>query len=83
MALSSMTRREFNKLLVTSLFLGGSQGHAQTVTHEGDSASKGSPIRLRVAAIQMVPKLGDVQSNMSQAEHLIRKALQQDAQWIV
>jgi len=38
---------------------------------------------LQAAAIQMVPKLGDVQSNLNQAEHLVRQALRKGATWIV
>ena len=38
---------------------------------------------LHVAAIQMVPKLGEVQSNMAQAEQLVMEALRKGAKWVV
>ncbi len=38
--------------------------------------------RLRVAAIQMTPRLGDVAANLEQAEQLIRQAQKQKAEWI-
>ena len=40
-------------------------------------------MRLPVAAIQMAPRLGDVSSNLKQAEHLIQQALRQGARWII
>lgn len=80
---SSITRRQFNKWLAVSLLVGGTRVHAQTATQNGDSLIKKAPARLHVAAIQMAPKLGDAQPNMNQAEHLVRQALRQGAQWIV
>jgi predicted amidohydrolase len=41
------------------------------------------PLRLRVAAIQMVPKLGDVAANLMQAEALVRQAIRRGAQWVI
>ncbi len=38
---------------------------------------------LKVAALQMTPKLGDVEANLQQAEQLILQAQRQGAQWIV
>lgn len=38
---------------------------------------------IKVAALQMVPKLGDVQANLEQAEQLIQQACRQGAEWIV
>lgn len=37
---------------------------------------------LRVAAIQMVPRLGDVAANLEQAEQLIHQAQREGAEWI-
>lgn len=82
MARSSITRRQFNKWLAGTLFLGSSRLHAQTDILKSNSLGKNPPDKLHVAAIQMVPKLADVASNLNQAEHLIRRALQKGAQWI-
>ena len=83
MTRSSITRRQFNKLLATSILLGGSRVHAQTTTNNSDLVIKESPSKLQAAAIQMSPKLGDVTSNLNQAELLIREALRKGAQWII
>ena len=40
------------------------------------------PQRLRVAAIQMQPRLADVTYNLAQAEQLLREALRGGARWI-
>jgi len=37
----------------------------------------------KVAAIQMQPKLGDVEANLAQAERLVKEASRRGAQWIV
>jgi predicted amidohydrolase len=39
--------------------------------------------RVRVAAIQLHPKLADVSANLAQAEQMIREAIRQRAEWIV
>src|SRR5580693_5854429 len=39
--------------------------------------------RVRVAAVQMHASLGDVVANLENAEHWIRLALREGAQWIV
>jgi len=83
MSRSSITRRQFNKWLAASLLLSSSRVQAQMAASEDGSVSGTSPIRLHVAAIQMVPKLGDVQANVNQAEALVRKALGLGARWIV
>jgi len=83
LAYSSITRRQFNKWLAASILVCGTRVNAQTVTNESGSVSKESSFKLRVAAIQMSPKLGDVTSNLNQAERLVREALQKDARWIV
>lgn len=79
---SSMTRRQFNRWLATGLLLGGSSARALAALSQESAVSGGTPIRLPVAAIQMVPKLGDVQANLNQAEVLVQKALGQGARWV-
>lgn len=83
MARPKITRRQFSKWLATSMLLGSTRGNALTAGNEEKLVGKDKSIRLHVAAIQMVPKLGDVESNLNQAELLIRQALRQGAQWIV
>lgn len=39
--------------------------------------------RVRVAAIQLHPKLADVGANLAQSEQMIREAIRQRAEWIV
>lgn len=80
---SSISRRQFNKWLAAGLLLSGIRVNTRASERNGDSIEKSTPARLHVAAVQMVPRLGDVQSNMNQAEHLVRKALRQGAQWII
>lgn len=75
MAGSSITRRQFNKWLAAALVAGGARAPAH--------AAARIPTPLRVAAIQMVPRLGDVSSNLNQAEQLVRQALRQGARWII
>ncbi len=83
MARSSFSRRRFNKWLAAGLLMCGTRVNAQAATGKNSAAPAMSPTRLNVAAIQMAPRLGDAQSNMNQAEQLIRKAMQQGAQWII
>ena len=39
--------------------------------------------RIRAAAIQMTPRLGDVEANLGQAEQLLQEAVRKGAQWIL
>jgi predicted amidohydrolase len=80
---SSITRRQFNKWLAAGLLACGARVNAQTFTRKDDSLRKELSVVLNVAAVQMVPKLGDVQANLNQAEHLLRQAQRQGAQWII
>ena len=73
-----LTRRQFNKWLAALALTAGSKVYAQAETANNDPE-----LKLLVAAIQMTPKLGDVQSNLKQAEQLIRQAQKEGAQWIV
>ena len=75
---SKISRRQFNRWLVACVLAAGTKVYAQTEPSKNESA-----LKLLVAAIQMTPKLGDVQSNMKQAEHLIRQAIARGAQWII
>jgi len=68
-------RRRFNACLLAGVaaalfpnLAGSRQAHART---------------LRVAAVQMTPRLADPQANLEQAERLIRDAQAAGAQWIV
>lgn len=84
MAYSSVKRRQFNKWLAASILVGGSsRSLAQTATRNAGSDIKGDSLKLRVAAIQMSAKLGDVESNLNQAEHLVREALRNGAGWVI
>ena len=78
MAHSKLTRRQFNRWLIACGLGASTKGYAQTET-----LIEESEVKLLVAAIQMTPKLGDVQANMKQAEHLIRQAIAKGAQWII
>lgn len=71
----SMTRRQFNQFLIGSLTLAG----LPMATLAAPRPSQ----RLRIAAIQMVPKLGDIAANLGQAETLARQAIRRGAKWIV
>ncbi|WP_275098508.1 carbon-nitrogen hydrolase family protein [Sedimenticola hydrogenitrophicus] len=69
-----INRRHFNGWLAAALCAGWS-GAVRP------QATAGTP--LRVAALQMTPRLADLQANLAQAEQLIRQARKQGAQWIV
>lgn len=80
MSKSSITRRQFNKLLAGSVGLCAMPFKAQIAAAK---MTKLAQHRLHAAAIQMVPKLGDLRWNLNQAEHLIQQALRQGAEWII
>ena len=82
MTRSSLTRREFNKLLMGGALLGGVHlsgraGERAGVVHPSVNR------RLKAAAIQMTPKLADAAFNLGQAEQLVRQAQKTGAEWIV
>lgn len=83
MARKFITRRQFNKLLTASLLSGSPLVRARIPANQGNPAAKQLPAHIQAAAIQMVPKLADVQWNMNQAEQLLRKAQKMGAQWII
>ena len=73
-------RRRFLQWLTASLLLAG---HRPTIATADDAEqTPRNDSRLRVAAIQMTPKLGDVDANLAQAEQLVREATRKGAQWI-
>jgi len=49
----------------------------------GISGATEADTSARVAAIQMAPKLGDVETNLAQAEQLLDEAIGRGAKWIV
>ncbi len=72
---SRIGRRQFNRCL-----LAGLAAAACPLAARGGEAG---PTRLRVAAVQMAPKLADAQANLAQAERLVRDAQALHAQWII
>ena len=68
-------RRRFNAWLAAGLAAGLYPGIAQSQQKKAQT--------LKVAALQMAPKLGNAQANMEQAERLIRDAQKTGAQWIM
>ena len=74
-------RRRFTQWLAASLLLGGHRAHATARKGAGEDVTPAN--RLKVAAIQMAPKLADVESNLAQAENLMREALRRGAEWIL
>lgn len=70
-----ITRRQFNTFLAASLILAGGP--------RPGLAASGHPLVLRVAAIQMTPRIGDVAFNLRQAEALVHEALRLGAQWVI
>jgi predicted amidohydrolase len=74
-------RRRFAQGLAASLLLGGYSFAAAATGRE--QAGGFLPRRLKVAAIQMAPKLGDVEANLAQAEQLIGEAISRGAEWVL
>jgi len=72
-----INRRRFNQCLAAGLAAGTLPGLARG----SNGAFEGSR-KLRVAAIQMAPRLGDVAANLEQAERLIREAQNRGAECI-
>ncbi len=70
---SGMTRRRFLQCLAAGTLAG-----APLL-----KASPSTPRRIRAAAIQMQPRLGDVAHNMAQAERLVDEAIADGADWIL
>lgn len=72
-----ISRRRFNQCLAAGLAAGTFSGLSLRIEAKSNDQQK-----LRVAAIQMEPRLGDVAANLEQAEQLIRQAQKQKAEWI-
>lgn len=83
MARARITRRQFNKLLASGLLLSTPFAKIQATTGNAGTNAERLPAQIPAAAIQMKPKLADVQWNMNQAEQLVRQALKQGAQWVI
>ena len=83
MSHSTFSRRQFNKWLAAGLLSNGIGAEAKSSELKGRLQEISRPVQLHVAAVQMVPRLGDVQSNMNQAEDLVRKAMRKGAQWVI
>lgn len=72
-----ISRRRFNQCLAAGLAAGALSGLSRRTDAKPEAQQK-----LRVAAIQMAPRLGDVAANLEQAERLILQAQKQGAEWI-
>jgi predicted amidohydrolase len=71
MKTKGVNRRRFLQYLATSMAMGVA-GLADAKT-----------CRIRAAAIQMTPRLGDVEANLAQAAQLIDEAIRHGAEWIM
>jgi predicted amidohydrolase len=80
MAHSFISRRQFIRWLTAGCLSGIASAHAKVET--AGSSSDTSPVKLRAAAIQITPKLGDAAANLEQVEKLAREALGKGANWI-
>ncbi|RCX26512.1 carbon-nitrogen hydrolase family protein [Thioalbus denitrificans] len=78
MATHDISRRGFTRWLAGGLLAGACPELALA-----GAVKPAPPVRLRAAAIQMTPKLADVEANLAQAEQLVRAARQQGAEWII
>ena len=75
---SEINRRRFLRYLAAGLAMGVSGMSAATVSKP---PAKGR--RIKAAAIQMAPKLGDVKANLDQAEKLVDEAIRRGAEWVI
>lgn len=73
MTTAGMNRRRFVQALATGLLAGTPLLRA----------AESKPRRIRAAAIQMQPRLGDVAANLAQAEQLLDEAIRRGAEWIM
>lgn len=83
MARKRFTRRRFNQWLASGLLLKTPLVASVASLTAGCSAGKYPKANIKVAAIQMTPKLADLSSNLRQAEALTVKALKQGAKWVI
>jgi predicted amidohydrolase len=70
------------KAIAATMLAGGYATRALATTSNSKYILNNGSEKLKVAAIQMSPKLGDAESNLNQAEQLIRAAMKKGAQWI-
>jgi len=75
-----ITRRRFNQWLAAGLVSGCLPAASQAARLP---LGANTDIRLKVAAVQMIPVLGDAEANLRQAEDLVRLAQRKGAQWII
>lgn len=71
MKTKGVNRRRFLQYLATGMAMG--------VAGLADAKTR----RIRAAAIQMTPRLGDVEANLAQAAQLIDEAIRHGAEWIM
>jgi predicted amidohydrolase len=83
MSTSGFNRRQFNQLLASGLLTGCLPAYGKPGAQDSGIPNDGRHEKLQVAAIQMVAKLGDVSTNLKQAEFLIKQAIAAGARWIV
>jgi predicted amidohydrolase len=77
----SLQRRRFIEWLAAATLLAGQRPLMASPDRTSDGAETAST--LRVAAIQMTPKLGAMDANLAQAEQLVRRAAAKDAALIM
>jgi len=70
-----MTRRRFGALLGAGPKLASGASQQRTGSDE--------PSSIRVAAVQMTPKLANVEANLAKAERLVRLAFKRGARWVI
>ena len=80
-SVASLPRRRFIEWLGTGLLVAGARPLLASAAAAG--AGTGTADTLRVAAIQMTPRLGAVDDNLAQAEQLVRQAAAKDAALIM
>lgn len=80
---ASAGRRRCLQWIAASIALGSSRVGWTEMTPQERATNSGTTAQLNVAAIQMAPKLGDVEANLAQAEQLVRNAIRRGAEWIL
>lgn len=72
LCICSVRRRRFLQWLAATALVAGLRPSVASQTEPGSETAPSD--RVKVAAIQMTPKLGDVEANLAQAEQLVREA---------
>lgn len=83
MSNAKITRRQFHQRLIAGVCLGIPGFACGNEARAAPGKTQATPTSLKAAAIQMTPKLGDLQANLGQAEQLVRQALKQGAEWVI